>query len=128
MIVNTKPKHITDADLLALMDSGEIVISKLNTASPVLIHRGRIIQPELTEQRGRQRIVGNVRHTWKIRRDGKARRIVRARLVWMYANRELIGDGFTIHHRDHDRHNDRIANLERMTYGQHAGHHGGYLD
>lgn len=44
------------------------------------------------------------------------------RLVWDEVHGP-IPDGFVVHHKDHDKHNNDISNLELMTYTAHARHH-----
>jgi hypothetical protein len=43
--------------------------------------------------------------------------------VWSAANGP-IPDGWHIHHRDHDRGNNDLANLEALSAKRHHGHHG----
>ena len=45
------------------------------------------------------------------------------RYVWAFYNGE-IPKGYHIHHKDHDKSNNQIENLEAMTYNKHISMHG----
>jgi hypothetical protein len=130
-VVINEPKHITDGELLAWIIDGAIVISDLDSRDPVLTFRGREQKAELTEQGGRKRMFGTARMTWKIRdyqqkqANGRprTRRIVRAKLVWLFDNRRLIRPGCTIDHDDDDRMNDAAWNLVELTDEAHSAKH-----
>lgn len=44
-------------------------------------------------------------------------------VVWEYFNGE-VPEGYNIHHKDHDKRNNAIDNLECMTKSEHLRHHG----
>lgn len=44
-------------------------------------------------------------------------------VVWCAAGRPRPGDGETLHHRDEDKTNNRLGNLELLTRGEHNAHH-----
>ena len=122
----TKPRQIGDGKLLELIESGDIEIRDVQSAHPTLVFRGRVISPELVEQRGRYRIgSGNKRYTWRIRYGGQRRRIVRSRLVWMFVHRQLIPDGEQIDHGEFGHQHDGIGNLTKMVYEDHYEKHYG---
>jgi len=56
-------------------------------------------------------------------RDGKRRRIFEHVHVWEEANGPLP-KGWIVHHKDHDKLNNRIENLEAMSRQQHMAEHG----
>lgn len=52
---------------------------------------------------------------------------LRSRVVWwIYTGEALSGCEFNIHHINHDRADDRIGNLEKLTHVEHAHEHNGY--
>lgn len=61
-----KTKHITDRQLLKWIESGEIVITKLDTRRPVLHFRGREHTPTIVESRGQNHHGGSPRHRWEL--------------------------------------------------------------
>lgn len=54
--------------------------------------------------------------------DGKRRTISRHREVWEQAHGP-IPEGMIVHHRDHDKRNNALSNLQLMTPQDHARHH-----
>lgn len=55
--------------------------------------------------------------------NGKRRRTRVHRLVWIANSGLLIPEGFDIHHKDHDRKNNSIDNLEMVeSYSHRVGH------
>ena len=49
--------------------------------------------------------------------------IKRAHLIWWSHHREICPPGFVIHHKDENKANDKIDNLEKMTESKHSSHH-----
>src|SRR4051794_23532661 len=43
-------------------------------------------------------------------------------VVWEAANGP-VPKGYVVHHRDHDKHNNELSNLELMTHQAHSEHH-----
>jgi hypothetical protein len=56
------------------------------------------------------------------KRKVRGRRVDAHRLIWELANGP-IPEGYIVHHRDHDKLNNDLSNLELMTHQQHAEHH-----
>ena len=56
----------------------------------------------------------------QVKRDGKHQSV--HRYVWEQANGQ-IPDGYVVHHINHDKLYNRLANLQLMTYQKHAAHH-----
>lgn len=54
----------------------------------------------------------------------KHRYVMRSRIVWWLKTGEFLrGNGIDIHHKNHDRIDDRFENLERIEHGDHAREH-----
>lgn len=121
------PTLITDEILLGLIVSGDLVINDIESPDPVLVFKGNIIKAELTRQRGRGRIEGTERWTWRICHEGKRRRIVRAKLVWMFHHRAIVEHGCKVHHGRGGRLHDGIGNLTKMTDAEHNQFHYGCI-
>lgn len=49
------------------------------------------------------------------------------RAVWQYHNGE-IPEGFAVHHKDHNKANNRIENLELLSHSDHSKHHAKHND
>jgi hypothetical protein len=111
--------------LLQLILDGIIVITKLNTAHPQLWVAGRKVKAHLNPQGGRRRIRGCSRWRWKIQHQGKCRRIVRAKLVWMFVNKQVVPPDHVIHHGRKGPLNDSQSNLECVSYARHQEIHYG---
>lgn len=111
---------ISDDDILDLIELGSIRIMGIRSRDPVLSAFGRKQAPQLTSQRGRFRIAdGQARWTWRFRWNGKRRRIVRSKLVYMCAHHVVIPADWVVHHKDGDRLNDAIDNLEVLHVDAH---------
>ena len=65
----------------------------------------------------------NYYQRWHIKINGKW--VNRSKAVWEHFNGPLP-KGHVVHHLNHDRHDDRIENLQLMTRGEHASHHYDY--
>ena len=49
---------------------------------------------------------------------------LRSRIVWWLATGEILrGDKFNLHHKNHDRSDDRFSNLEKIEHRQHSYEH-----
>lgn len=115
---------ISDDELLELIESGKIRVANPYTPSPELFTNGRRRIAELVRQRGRMRIADSVaRYAWRIHAFGKRRRIVRAKLVYMYVYRVIVPADWQIHHKDGNRLNDAIDNLEAIHVSDHKAIH-----
>ena len=91
---------------------------------PQLIKNGRLLVPELVRQRGRFRIADSVaRYAWRIHWQGSRRRIVRAKLVYMAVHGVILPPDWQVHHKDENRLNDAIGNLEAKHIDDHKGVH-----
>lgn len=44
-------------------------------------------------------------------------------VVWWERTQSIVEPGMILHHRNHDKHDNRFENLELMTASQHAKHH-----
>lgn len=123
-----KPKQISDEEILEWINSGDLCIANVESSDPILLFRGRVILPELTSASGKRVVdsgTGNKRYSWRLRDQGRRRRIVRNRLVWMFVKREVIGDDFTIDHSFEGRFHDGISNLSKLANAAHYEKHYG---
>ena len=59
---------------------------------------------------------------WKSREDDRMYSIPEHRWVWEMSH-GLIPDGYDVHHKDGDRHNNDLDNLELLTKAEHIEHH-----
>lgn len=120
-----KPKQITDHDILWWIKGGLLVIVDPHLPDPRLFFRGVEIKAYLNEQGGSNRNSGNKRYRFKLRWRGKERKIVRSKLVWMFCKKEVVAEGYKIHHGPASSLNDSIQNLDKMTDAEHQAHHYG---
>ncbi len=116
-------RRMSDEYLLWLILTNTIVIRKLWHPKPDLYVNGRFVKPILNEQGGKKRIFGGKRYRWKIQHEGRCRRIMCSKLVWMYVHQCIIPDDCRIHHESKGHLNDSIGNLDMMTYEDHQRHH-----
>lgn len=121
-----KETVITDQMLLDLINAGTLVIKNIET-DPELWNKGRRIKAELTKQAGRNYDPkwSCERWTWRICVGGERRRIVRAKLVWIFHTKTLVPAGCNIHHGKNGRFDDSVGNLSCWTEEQHKAYHYG---
>lgn len=53
----------------------------------------------------------------------RGRYVYEHQLVWWQNTGNLVPKGYVVHHRDHDKHNNRFSNLELTEAGVHAAEH-----
>lgn len=133
-----EPKYVSDQQLLDWILDGSIVITSLRSERPVLNFKGRTIKPQLVEQSGRYRVGEQcARWSWQFSNGSTIvrkkvvrvrRRVVCAKLVWMFANKTLIPESSQIHHGKKGRLYDGIGNLECLTNDEHSLLHYGSLE
>jgi hypothetical protein len=122
-----KREPITDAELLAWIESGLMVVCDPDSDNPTLQFRGRKLKAEIIRRNGRResRGCGPERLTWVVRHNGRKRRVVRSKLVWFACKRQLVPQEHILHHVNENRTDDRISNLECVHEDEHyALHHG----
>lgn len=112
------PKHITDEDIVLMFKFGRLRVRKAKSRNPEILSFGRLLKPSIVTGKS------NPRWRHEIRLNGKKRTIVRAKLVWLARN-GLIPPEHELHHRDEDRLNDSIDNLELLNGDFHFGKHYG---
>ena len=122
----TESLQITDEEILGWVIDGLFVIEQLDTERPQLWFRGNYLKAQLNPQGGKRRTQpGSARYRWSIRFEGRQRRIMCSRLVFIYHHKRLIRDGCQIHHGDKGRLWDGISNLQELTEEDHARLHYG---
>lgn len=109
-------KTLTDADILALVRSGELTMTDCNTREPRLYRNGKELKATICGTKG-------TRYRFEICKDGKKRTILRSTLTYMYVHRKLIPLDHELHHEDEDRYNDGITNLTLLHNDDHHAHH-----
>ena len=120
-------RSMSDAFLLAMIVSGRLTMTRLYTRNPRLYNCGRLNTAQLYTGNGPARYRYKIHSHYK---DGVRyiRSVARAKLVWMYVNRQLVPVGCEIHHKDEDRLNDCQGNLECTTKEEHVKWHYGCND
>lgn len=119
-----EPKHITDEQLLEWLETGLLEIRFPRSFEPQLWFRGRRLKPEITVQRGRQRVAeSGERYSWVLRFNGRKRRVVRSKLIWMNRHRRVVPAGCQLHHENENRFDDREDNVLCLTAEQHETVH-----
>jgi hypothetical protein len=129
---HNQPKHISDAELLQLIELGELVMTELGSPGPRLFHRGREVKAQLVRQGGRRYIDGgSSRYRFQIERgrheDGHRiiRRIMRAKMVWLFVHRQLVPADCLLDHENEDKLDDSKDNIIAMTHEKHSEKHYG---
>ena len=107
---------------------GEIIIEDIFERDPTIIHRGRVRKPYICEGKCNPRWFYKLHDLYGVDGTRYRRSIGRAKLVWMYWHRKLVPEGSIIHHKDEDRFNDAINNLECKTDEDHKAYHYGSYD
>lgn len=106
---------ITDIELLTWLMTGELEVGLNNPET--INFKGRSIKAyENGSHRGNP---NRTRWSFGLRDNGRRRTIVRSKLVWMAGALRLVPEGFEIHHRDENRHNDAWNNLVMVTEDDH---------
>jgi hypothetical protein len=117
--VASKPPQIADAEILALMNAGNLVVRivKPGTIEIWKWHgrrkRFERIVVKTYDEDGRLRV--NVRLAARNSVDHRQRTIYLNRLVWLWTRREVVPNGFVIDHADEVCTNDWPDNLQLMT-------------
>ena len=111
--------------LLGWILDGSIRIEYVTAERPQLYFRNRPLKCYLNEQGGRNRIFGGRRYRWSIKADGKVRRVVCSKLVWMYVERKTVPEGSHIHHGCFGSLYDGYFNLTCLTVEEHHAIHYG---
>lgn len=119
--------RITDEQLLQLIIDGTLHIKEIDSEHPILYCRGKPLRPYLNRQGGKHTITGNgsSRYRWSIRWNGRQRKVMCSKLVFMYWHRRLVQPGCKVHHGSKGRLWDGISNLEEMSEEQHKEFHYG---
>lgn len=97
---------------------GRLKVRKAKHRNPEVCSFGRVLVPLIVHGHS------NPRYRYKIAWNRQQRSILRAKLVWIGIN-GLIPEGFELHHKDEDRFNDSIDNLELLTDESHSDFHYG---
>lgn len=111
---------IPDSQLVEFAKLGTLCVENLESENPQIVFRGRPLAATLRKQGGRGQIHGGYRYSFTLRYQSNRRTITRSRLIWMIVNKQEIGDGYELHHKDENRLNDAYSNLEKMSREAHA--------
>lgn len=120
-----KTKSFSIDRLLEMILLGEIVIEDIFDANPTVIHRGNIRRPYIAPGKRNPRWFYKLHDFYDLEGIRYFRSISRNKLVWMYWHRRLVPEGYIVHHKDEDRFNDAINNLELKTDEDHKAYHYG---
>jgi hypothetical protein len=81
----------------------------------------------LRNYKPKEKIAGEKNFNWKdglgekyVRIVVKGRKVRRSHIVWRIENKMKIPRGFVIHHKNEDKRDDRISNLELVEYVEHS--------
>ena len=116
----SKPKHVSDEELIRLLDEG---IIKVDLETTELWVNGNKIAPYLNGADNRGGQEDHKRWSFGLRIDGRRRTITRSKMVYLAGSRKLIPLGNEIHHKDEDNENDKWSNLISVSFEDHKKFH-----
>lgn len=120
-----KSTSFSDTRLLEMILLGEIVIEDLFERDPTVYHRGNKRLPYICEGKRNPRYFYKIHDFYDLQGIRHFRSVSRNKLVWMYWHRQLVPPAHIVHHKDEDRFNDAINNLELKSDEDHKAYHYG---